>query len=169
MSTPPSAVRPASRNLGTLLREPFMVMSEEVRRRLVEQGYADARLGHGAVFAYLDAAGTRVSVLAGRAGMTKQAMAELVAHLEARGYVERLPDPSDGRANLVRATRRGRRMAGAAGGALTEIEAEWAGLICRRKLAQLRRLLEELNAALEEPDAARGAAKPAARAAGAAR
>jgi DNA-binding MarR family transcriptional regulator len=167
MSTPPSA-EPLSRNLGTLLREPFMAMSEEVRQRLVAQGYPDSRLGHGAVFAYLDAAGTRVSVLAGRAGMTKQAMAELVAHLEARGYVERIPDPSDRRAKLVRATRRGRRMARAAGRALAEIEAEWAVRVGRRKLAQLRRLLEELNATLEEADAARGATRRAGRAPGSA-
>jgi DNA-binding MarR family transcriptional regulator len=47
-------------------------------------------------------------VLAERAHMTKQAMAELVAHLEAQGYVERIPDPNDGRAELVRTTTRGR-------------------------------------------------------------
>ena len=28
--------------------------------------------------------------------MTKQAMAQLVAHLEVHGYVERVPDPGDG-------------------------------------------------------------------------
>ena len=57
---------------------------------------------------FLDDAGTRVSVLAARAQMTKQSMAQLVAHLEAHGYVERVPDPADGRAKLVRATARGR-------------------------------------------------------------
>ena len=47
-------------------------------------------------------------MLAARAQMTKQSMAQLVAHLEAHGYVERVPDPADGRAKLVRATARGR-------------------------------------------------------------
>ena len=60
------------------------------------------------VLQYLDDAGTRVSVLAERAQITKQSMAELVAHLERHGYVERVPDPADGRAKLVRATDRGR-------------------------------------------------------------
>jgi len=35
-------------------------------------------------------------------------MAQLVAHLEAHGYVERVPDPADRRAKLVRTTARGR-------------------------------------------------------------
>ena len=49
-----------------------------------------------------------MSELAARAQITKQSMAELVAHLEQYGYVERIPDPADGRAKLVRATIRGR-------------------------------------------------------------
>ena len=40
--------------------------------------------------------------------MTKQAMAELVRHLEVHGYVVRVPDPGDRRAKLVRPTDRGR-------------------------------------------------------------
>ena len=43
-----------------------------------------------------DDTGTTVSLLAERARMTKQAMAELVRHLEAHGYVRRVPDPTDG-------------------------------------------------------------------------
>ena len=45
-----------------------------------------------------------MSVLAERAAITKQSMAELVAHLERHGYVERVPDPTDRRAKLVRST-----------------------------------------------------------------
>ena len=61
------------------------------------------------MFQYLDDARHRRSpTLAERAQMTKQSMGELVRHLEAHGYVERMPDPADGRAKLVRATDRGR-------------------------------------------------------------
>ena len=45
-----------------------------------------------------------MSELARRAQITKQSMSELVAHLERHGYVERVPDPDDRRAKLVRAT-----------------------------------------------------------------
>ena len=83
-------------------------MNEELIGRLAEGGHTEVRLPHGNVFQYLDDEGTRVGVLAERAHMTKQAMAQLVAHLEEHGYVERIPDPADRRAKLVRTTARGR-------------------------------------------------------------
>jgi DNA-binding MarR family transcriptional regulator len=74
---------------------------------LAERGHGALRPSHGAVFQYLDDTGTTVSVLAERAQMTKQAMAELVQHLETHGYVVRVPDPTDRRAKLVQPTERG--------------------------------------------------------------
>src|SRR5215210_899108 len=106
MSTVPP--RPARVNLGLLLREPYRIGNEELHRRIADRGHAAIRAPHGNVFAFLDDDGTRVSELAARAQITKQSMAELVAHLERHGYVERVPDPADGRAKLVRATPRGR-------------------------------------------------------------
>ena len=53
-----------------------------------------------------DAAGTRPSVLAARAGMTKATLGELVDQLERLGYVTRQTDPADRRAKLVRPTPR---------------------------------------------------------------
>ena len=87
-------------------------------------------------------------MLAERAQMTKQSMAELVAHLERLGYVERVPDPSDGRAKLVRATARGRRLYVIARDVVAELEAAWTERLGKAKMRQLRELLEELNAAL---------------------
>jgi DNA-binding MarR family transcriptional regulator len=54
--------------------------------------------------------------------MTKQAMAELVSHLEAHGYVSREPDPSDRRAKLVLPTVRGRAVIALAQGMVPELE-----------------------------------------------
>jgi len=81
--------------------------------------------------------------------MTKQSMAELVTHLERLGYVERVPDPSDRRAKLVRATPRGRELYVIAREVVAEIEAEWTERLGKAKMRQLRALLEELNAGLE--------------------
>jgi DNA-binding MarR family transcriptional regulator len=97
---------------------------------------------------FLDDGGTRVSVLAERAQMTKQSMAELVAHLERLGYIERVPDPSDRRAKLVRATPRGKQLYTIAREVVAEIEAEWTKRLGKPKMRQLRELLEELNAGL---------------------
>jgi DNA-binding MarR family transcriptional regulator len=57
--------------------------------------------------------------------MTQQSMSELVAGLEARGYVQRLPDPTDRRARIVRLTQRGRAMLRAALPIIDEIETVW--------------------------------------------
>src|SRR5918997_5277436 len=98
--------RPA--NLGVLLREAFVALNDVVLARLADRGHGVVRAAHGAVFQYLDDTGTTVSVLAERAQITKQAMAELVRHLEIHGYVERVPHPTDRRAKLVLPTDRGR-------------------------------------------------------------
>src|SRR5829696_584676 len=116
---PNTSARRAPAPLAVLLREPF--------------------------FALNDDAGTRVSVLAARAQVTKQSMGELVAHLEAHGYVERVPDPSDRRAKLVRTTALGRRAIRVARAAVADAEARWSERLGRAKMHRLRELLEELN------------------------
>ena len=149
MSTrPPKAAARRPENLAILLREPFRAGTERLHRRFGERGHPDIRPPHGNVMQFLDEGGTRVSVLAERAQMTKQSMAELVAHLERLGYVERVPDPSDRRAKLVRATPRGKQLYAIARDVVAEIEAEWTRRLGKTKMRQLRELLEELNAGL---------------------
>jgi DNA-binding MarR family transcriptional regulator len=136
------------RNIGLLLREPFRHASLRLHERFAERGHPEVRAPHGNVLQYLDDDGTRVSVLAERAQVTKQAMAELVAHLERHGYVERAPDPSDRRAKLVRATPRGAEVYAIAREFIAELEAEWTRRLGTTKMRRLRALLEDLNAAI---------------------
>jgi DNA-binding MarR family transcriptional regulator len=145
---PKTSSRSAPENLAILLREPFRAGTELLHRRFAERGHPDIRPPHGNVMQFLDDAGTRVSVLAERAQITKQSMAELVAHLERLGYVERVPDPSDRRAKLVRATPRGKQLYAIARDVVAEIEADWTRRLGKAKMRQLRELLEELNAGL---------------------
>ena len=142
-----SEPRPTS-NLGILLREPFRIGSELLHERLAERGHPDVRAPHGDVLQYLDAGGTRVSELARRAQITKQSMAELVAHLERHGYVERVPDPEDRRAKLVRATRRADDVYAIARYVVAEIEHDWTRRLGAEKMRLLHELLEELNEGL---------------------
>jgi DNA-binding MarR family transcriptional regulator len=148
MHLPDTTARRSPENLGILLREPFRVGSEVLHARLAERGHPEVRPPHGDVMQYLDDAGTQVSVLAQRAQITKQSMAELVVHLERLGYVERAPDPSDRRAKLVRATPRGKQLYAIARDVVAEIEADWTKRLGKTKMRQLRALLEELNAGL---------------------
>ena len=150
MSTglPQTSARSGPQNLAILLREPFRAGTEVLHRRFRERGHPEIRPPHGNVMQFLDDDGTRVSVLAERAQITKQSMAELVAHVERLGYVERVPDPGDRRAKLVRATPRGEELYAIAREVVAEIEAEWSRRLGKAKMRQLRELLEELNAAL---------------------
>ena len=76
-------------------------------------------------------------------------MAELVTHLQRHGYVKRVPDPSDRRAKLVRATARGEEVYAIAREFVEELEEAWTQRLGSDKMRQLRALLEELNDAVE--------------------
>jgi DNA-binding MarR family transcriptional regulator len=92
-----------------------------------------------------------VSELARRAGMTRQSMAELVDYLEAHGYVERVPDPSDRRAVLVRRTDRGWMVNRVARRVVEEAQAEWARVLGREEFDQLLGHLRRLAGVIGRP------------------
>jgi len=156
---PRAEIRP---NLGKLLGGAFLTMAARLDERLSAAGYPDVRPSHGTVFQVIDADGSRVTELAARAGMTKQAMGELVRHLEAGGYLRRDPDPRDGRAQLVRPTRRGWDCIAAARTIAADLERELMERWGEQPVEDLRAALVELNAHLR-PRAAAGAT-PGARA-----
>jgi len=135
--------RPA--NLVVLLREAYLRLNDVVLARLAQQGHQAVRPAHAAVFQYLDDTGTTVSLLAERARMTKQAMAELVRHLETHGYVRRVPDPTDGRAKLVLPTDLGNQVIDVAQGLAPEIEQRISALLGTERMSALRTDLETLR------------------------
>ena len=139
--------RPRPVNLAVALREAFVALNDLVLVRLAAAGHHDVRSAHAAVFQYLDDSGTTVSVLAERAQMTKQAMAELVAHLEAHGYLKREPDPGDRRAKLVLPTERGREVIALAQGMVPELESAVAHELSEERLVTLRKDLESIRQA----------------------
>jgi DNA-binding MarR family transcriptional regulator len=145
---PKTTARAAPENLAILLREPFQAMTDVLLDRLAARGHGAVRQPHAAVFEFLDDDGTRVSVLAERARMAKQSMAELVAHLEVHGYIAREPDPDDGRAKLVRATEKGRDVFAIAREVAAELEARLDQELGAADVTRLRALLERAGAAL---------------------
>lgn len=145
---PRTTAREAPENIAILLREPFRAMTDELMQRLAERGHPEVRFAHGNVFQYLDDDGTRIGVLAERAGVSKQAMAQLVTHLERHGYVERSVDPADRRAQLIRATDRGREVFALAREFMAEIDARLEQRLGPADKRRLRELLEALNDAL---------------------
>ena len=83
----------------------------------------------------------RVVDIAAQMTVTRQAVSQLVGEIEGRGYLERVPDPSDGRAVLVRHTAAGRRLLAEALAAMTAIEDEWQQVVGVRQMDQVRRSL----------------------------
>ena len=144
--------RPA--NIVVLLREAYLALDNLVPARLAERGHDAVRPAHSAVFEYLDETGTTVSQLAERARMTKQAMAELVEHLEAHGYVVRRPNPADRRSRLVLPTERGVEVVAIAQAMVPEVEGLVARAVGARRLEALRKDLEAIQQAVEVSDAA---------------
>jgi DNA-binding MarR family transcriptional regulator len=119
---------------------------EEMYRRVAAAGYPGLRPSHGCVFRYLDVEGSRLSDLAEKSGMTKQAFGEHVANVEALGYVVRVPDPEDGRAKLIVPTPHGREALLLGREIFAEIEREWAAALGVERVAALRETLREIHA-----------------------
>jgi DNA-binding MarR family transcriptional regulator len=111
--------------LIALFRQTSRVMVDELIERLRDGGFEDTTAAHHPLFENIDPGGTRLTVLAARAGMTHQSMGELVGALERRGYLERGSDPSDGRVRLVVLTEKGRAAARLAVKEIAAIEAAW--------------------------------------------
>ena len=137
-------------NLAVSMREAFVAINDLVLARLAERGHAAVRPSHSAVFQYLDDTGTTVSVLAERAQMTKQAMAELVRHLETHGYLVRVPDPADARAKLVIPNDRGREVITIAQELVPEIEDWITSLLGADRVRALRADLDTIRRAAVE-------------------
>jgi DNA-binding MarR family transcriptional regulator len=97
----------------------------ELVERLHAAGFPDHTAGHHPIFENIDPKGTRLTQLAARTGLTHQSVGELVDALEKRGYVQRVADPKDGRARLVRLTHKGRRAVTTAIREIAAIESEW--------------------------------------------
>jgi DNA-binding MarR family transcriptional regulator len=140
------------RSLLRLLVEGSRALEERLYEGLRAAGYGDVRPAHYAIFRYLDDEGSRVTELADAAGMTKQSMGELVDHLERHGYVERRPDPRDGRAKIVVFTEKGRRGIEAAAERMAEIEGELTRWMGDERLEELTGSLADLGAFFEESD-----------------
>jgi DNA-binding MarR family transcriptional regulator len=137
---------PYEPNLAWLLNEVKEDLATQMRERLWAAGHTEIRAAHGHVFRQLRGGPARLTDMAERAGMTKQAFAEHVAHLERLGYVERAPDPEDGRAKLVVPTPRGREAMAIAEQAFADLEDEWGAAIGAERVAHLRSTLETLLA-----------------------
>lgn len=88
-------------NIGRLLNNSVRRFEARVLMLMSERGHSETTIAHVNLTRNLDVGGTRLTELARRAEMSKQAMSELVEQCAAMGLVDRSADPSDRRARLV--------------------------------------------------------------------
>lgn len=107
-------------------------------------GFGDIREAQAHIFRLLPPEGCRVTELADQANTSKQAIGYLVDYLEERGYLERVPDPTDGRAQIVRRTERGWEVNRTAWHVVRDIQHEWAQQLGEERMAAMLASLNEL-------------------------
>jgi DNA-binding MarR family transcriptional regulator len=130
-------------NTIAMLGRAYSLLGFKIVDGVVGAGYPQ-KPSHSAVFAQINPMGSRLTELARGANMTPQAMGELVDELEALGYVERRPDPTDRRAKLIVLTDRGRACVAAGIATIDGIEDRITATLGERGHRQLRTLLRKL-------------------------
>ncbi|UCI34389.1 MarR family winged helix-turn-helix transcriptional regulator [Mesorhizobium sp. B4-1-4] len=125
--------------IGALLRVPAQAIQRRLIKELNAAGFEELRLPHMAVLQFPGPDGARPGIIAERAGMSKQAINQLLSSLEGYGYLVR----SDGEsgARVVRSTERGHAAFWKMVDILRDIEEEWRTELGPERFAQLKALL----------------------------
>jgi DNA-binding MarR family transcriptional regulator len=119
-------------------------MDPEVRRQAAATG-TQLRPSHMRLLSLTPLAGMRVTDLAARVGMTKQALGEFVAALQEAGLVEVAVDDRDRRVRLVRLTPAGRRLRERIEAAIADTERHWRDLVGQARWATFSEVLAEIG------------------------
>ena len=127
--------------IGALLRVPAQAIHRRIIKDLNAAGFEDLQLPHIAVLQFPGPDGVRPSTLAERAGMSKQAMNRLLQSLEGLAYITRSDAPDEGRARIIRFTKRGRAAYSKIHDILRDIEREWKAKLGPKDFGQLKELL----------------------------
>ena len=134
----------SEQGLSRLLLEAFRTVDAEVGSALADRGSPELSPGHAAAMLLIDRRGTHLTERAARAGITKQAMRQVLDDLEAEGFVRRQPDPRDARAKVVKLTAKGVRGRAEARRAISAVDARVRRLLGGRRYDSMREALESL-------------------------
>jgi DNA-binding MarR family transcriptional regulator len=131
---------------GRNMRQLLLRASRTVNRHVVEElhlrGYTKLRSTHTTLLSNMDLAGSTVTAVADRAGISKQAMGRLAVELEKAGYIQVQDDPSDARARILQLTKTGKKLMLDSFEVMDELERRYARSIGRERLGAILRGLE---------------------------
>ena len=134
---------------GVLLGFCSRAFNDRTAQKIQTAGHITVRVSHLALMRNMDGDGTRITELARRAGMTKQAMGQLVREFQELDYIVLRPDPTDRRAKLATYTEQGQVLAEAAEYSTKEVHDEFKKALGKGGLKELRKLLARLHAQLK--------------------
>ncbi len=137
----PRVIKTEDMLIGALLRVPAQAIHRRIINELNAAGFEALRVPHMAVLQYPGPDGVRPGILAERAGMSKQAMNQLLRSLEGFGYIIRSDAPDEGRARIIRFTKRGRAAYSKVSDILRDIEREWSAELGPKRFNRLKKLL----------------------------
>ena len=127
--------------IGALLRVPAQAIQRRLIKGLNDAGFDELRLPHMAVLQFPGPDGARPGTIAERAGMSKQAINQLLRSLEGFGYIVRSDAPGEGSARIVRFTERGHAAFRTMVDILRDIEDDWRAELGAERFTQLKALL----------------------------
>ena len=128
-----------------MMRVVWQWVRDQLYAGVVAAGYDDLNAAHVALWRHPGIDGLRPSQLADHVGITKQSVNDLLGHLERRGYLERVTDPADGRARVIRLTSKGRRLEETIYAEAGAAQLQIAEIVGPRRFAQLHSTLELLT------------------------
>jgi DNA-binding MarR family transcriptional regulator len=117
--------------------------------RIRASGFDDLGRFHLGMFRANTPDGLRPTEIAERLGITKQSVNQALRDLESGGYLTLEPDPTDGRARVVRLTAEGRRLHELTYEAAVSAEQAIAQQLGMRRFSQFKEALEEINDQIE--------------------
>jgi DNA-binding MarR family transcriptional regulator len=128
-----------------MLRDVWQWVRDQMYAGVVAAGYDDLNAAHVGLWRYPGLSGLRPSQLADHVGITKQSVNDLLGHLEAHGYLQRVPDSADGRARVIRLTSKGQRLQETIYAEAGAAQLRIAEILGPRRFAELRGSLERLT------------------------
>jgi DNA-binding MarR family transcriptional regulator len=128
-----------------LLLDAFRAFENELAHILTARGFDDVTAGNFNVLRHLNPEGMRLTELARDAQISKQAIGKMIRELELKGYVELVPDETDGRAKFVCFSAQGNRLIALATTVVANMENEYQIMLGKKEYNSLRQSIQKIR------------------------
>lgn len=140
---------PLEQHVGARLWRLSEMWKRQFDQEMGALGYPYFAEARGNVLRFVGPKGVGQAVIVKRMGFSKQAVQQLIDELVNDGVVKRLPDPEDGRGNIVVLTQAGLSAMHHANVVKRKIEQKYVKLLGSTKLTHLNDILDELADGLQ--------------------